>query len=414
MKVLSATTRGEWLAELPPALPLQAGQEPPPRPDPAKAEANRVLSELFYCDNLVVLAGLGTSLGVQPMTAGGPKAPTMAALWSRVEAQTNANSNYIGASFADLVKLIGHPPNDQNIEALLSRCRLAEAFFADKARQQVSRFVEFAEREIISATSFVSPNHPLPAHEQFLRRLARRSNRKQRAKLFTTNYDRCFEEAARQARLIVNDGFSYSVPATFEASNFNYDIVTRGSDGERQDFVPNLFHLYKVHGSIDWERDPHSNEVHKVSGAERPLLIYPRNSKYELAFEPPYLEMIAAFQSSLRQPNVGVLIVGFGFNDNHLAEPILSAVRSNLGLKLVVAGPFLAPYFVDGNLVPFPGETNKNSHLMKLASLARAGDARIALINETFDGLLPYVPDLVADSDREKHVARLRSLGQIV
>jgi hypothetical protein len=133
-----------------------------------------------------------------------------------------------------------------------------------------------------------------------------------------------------------------------------------------------------------------------------------------MAFEPPYLEMISAFQSSLRQPNVGVLIVGFGFNDNHLAEPILSAVRSNLALKLVVVGPFLAPYSLAENPVPVPGDANLNSHLAKMASLARAGDARISLINETFDGLLPYVPDLVADSDREKHVARLRNLGQVV
>jgi hypothetical protein len=214
--------------------------------------------------------------------------------------------------------------------------------------------------------------------------------------------------------LIVNDGFSYSLPATFEATNFNYDIVARGNDGERQDFIPNLLHLYKLHGSIDWERDERSNEVHKAANPKCPLLIYPRNSKYEMAFEPPYLEMIAAFQSSLRQSNVGVLIVGFGFNDNHLAEPILSAVRSNLGLKLAIVGPYLAPHAFQGGPVNGPGEASINSHLSKLAGLARAGDARISLINETFDGLLPYVPDLVAESDREKHVARLRGLGEAV
>jgi hypothetical protein len=414
MKVLSAMTQGEWLAELPPALPVLAGQEPTPRPDAAKAEANRVLSELFFCDNLLVLAGLGTSLSVQPWGPDGPTAPTMAALWSRVEAQTNAQSAQLGFGFAGLIAHIGHPSDDQNIEALLSRCRLAEAFFTDGDKERISAFVTLAEREIVTATNFVSPNHPLPVHEQFLRRLARRSNRKQRAKLFTTNYDRCFEEAARQARLIVNDGFSYTVPATFEASNFNYDIVSRGNDGERQDFIPNLLHLYKLHGSIDWARDPHSNEVHKIPGAPRPLLIYPRNSKYELAFEPPYLEMIAAFQNCLRQPNVGVLIVGFGFNDNHLAEPILSAVRSNLSLKLVVAGPYLAPHPHAGGPAPAPGEAIRNAHISKLAGLARAGDARISLINESFDGLLPYIPDLAAESDREKHVARLRNLGQVV
>jgi hypothetical protein len=131
-----------------------------------------------------------------------------------------------------------------------------------------------------------------------------------------------------------------------------------------------------------------------------------------MAFEPPYLEMISAFQSCLRQPNTGILIVGFGFNDNHLAEPILSAVRSNLGLKLVAVSPFLAPYNTPGNPVSAPGEAVTNPHLAKLVALAEAGDARISLINESFEGLLPHVPDLVAESDREKHVARLRNLGQ--
>lgn len=412
MKVLSATTNGVWLAGLPRAAPPPPGHEPVVRPDPAKAEANRVMSEIFHCDNLVVLTGLGTSLGVQPAVANGPKAPTMLDLWQRVEARTNAEADNLGFTFGELLVGISHSPDDRNIEALLSRCRLAEAFFAADNKARVTSFVALAEQEIVNATNFVGPNHPLPVHEQFLRRLARRSNRKQRAKLFTTNYDRCFEEAARQARLIVNDGFSYSLPATFEASNFNYDVVTRGTDGERQDFVPNLFHLYKVHGSIDWERAAGSSEVHKVASPTRPVLIYPRNSKYELAFEPPYLEMIAAFQSSLRQSNVGVLIVGFGFNDNHLAEPILSAVRSNLGLKLAVVGPRLAPYPVAGQEIASPGEADTNAHLLKLAALARAGDARISLINEAFDGLLPYVPDLVAESDKEKHVARLRGLGE--
>jgi len=369
------------------------------------------MSEIFHCDNLIVLAGLGTSLGVQPKAKNGPVAPTMGDLWAQVEAQT---PTHMGFSFKELLAWLNYTDDGKNIEALLSRCRLAEAFFPEDQKPTVSKFVALAEQVIARATDFIETNHALPVHEQFLRRLARRSSRKQRAKLFTTNYDRCFEEAARQARLFINDGFSFSVPATFDASNFNYDIVSRGSDGERQDYIPNLLHLYKVHGSIDWERDPDSKEVHKVAKSERPLLIYPRNSKYEMAFEPPYLEMIASFQNSLRQSNVGVLIVGFGFNDNHLAEPILSAVRSNLGLKLVVVGPRLAPYPVAGTDAPAPGEANTNQHLSQLARLARTGDARISLINESFNGLLPYVPDLVADSDREKHVARLRSLGKAV
>ncbi|QNK01373.1 SIR2 family protein [Dyella telluris] len=415
MQVLSAMTQGNWLAELP-ALPAGAVGNARPAifpPDSAVAEAKRVISELFYCENLVILAGLGTSLGVEPSKPGAAKAPTMWDLWVRVRDKTNAVADTLGFDFNALIQVIGYPQDETNIEALLSRCRMAEAVFNAEHKAKVAAFVALAEREIADATNFVVANHALPIHEQFLRRIARRSNRKQRAKLFTTNYDRCFEEAARQARLIVNDGFSYSIPSTFDAINFSYDIVTRGNDGERQDFVPNLFHLYKLHGSIDWERDPVSNEVHKVAGAAQPVLIYPRNSKYELAFEQPYLEMIAAFQAALRQPNVGVMVVGFGFNDNHLAEPIMSAIRSNLSLKLVVAGPYLAPHTVGGDPVPRPGEALINAHIRKLAQLAKAGDARLSMINESFNGLLAYVPDIVAQSDMEKHVARMRSLGQV-
>jgi homogentisate 1,2-dioxygenase len=52
------------------------------------------------------------------------------------------------------------------------------------------------------------------------------------------------------------------------------------------------------------------------------VLVYPRNTKYELAFEQPYIEMMSAFQAAIRQPETALLVVGFGFNDNHLAEPI--------------------------------------------------------------------------------------------
>lgn len=405
-------TQGEWLTILPPPPPTPAGPPAAHPADRAKAEVQRALSELFHCEHLIVLAGLGTSMGVEPSFVNGPTAPSMWDLWQRVEYQTDSHSSELGFNFNSLLSFIGHQETDTNIEALLSRCRLAQAFHTGNDQYRVTRFVELAEREIVEATRFVSVDHPLPTHQQFLRRLARRSQRKQRAKLFTTNYDKCFEEAARQARLIVNDGFSPSIPSTFDPMNFTYDLVSRGADGDRQEFVPNLFHLYKVHGSVDWELDASTREVRKVPSPARPLLIYPRNTKYELAFEPPYLEMIAAFQASLRLPNVGVLVVGFGFNDNHLAEPILSAVRSNLGLKLVVAGPRLAPSSSsDGSA--YAGEAALNVHLRTLAGLAKAGDARIALVNQTFDGLLPYIPDLAAESDREKHVARLRNLGQL-
>lgn len=383
-----------------------------PYEDKATAECKRALSDLLRCTNLIVLSGLGTSLCVQA-NAQGQKAPTMGDLWEAVrQKQDQAASPFSGIpNFAQLLALVRHPADKPDIEALLSKCKLAESFLEGDTRAHLSRFILLAELHIIRATSFVDVNHALPVHGEFLRRVARRSQRKPRAKVFTTNYDRCFEEAGRQGRYVVVDGFSQTDPATFDAIHFTYETVRRIGASEAMDPIPNLFHLYKLHGSVDWRRQHPSGEITKSDGHGSPVLVYPRNSKYELAFEQPYLEMISAFQAVLREPDTGLLVIGFGFNDNHLAEPIMSAMRSNLSLKMAVVSPRLAPWQTAAG--PVPGECGTNKHLGRLAALASAGDARITLVNCGFDQIVPLIPDVMAETDLEQHLARLRSLDAI-
>lgn len=399
MQVLTIETGGKWLADA-------ANGSNDEELGRAEREARRAVSDVFRCNNLVVLTGLGTSLCLKG-DDGKRLAPTMGDLWTRVRKEHEV---FDVPAWADLLRLVRHDPEEENLEALLSRCRLAEAFLDRDDLKHVQSFISLAEAEIYDAVNFLKPNHALPAHSEFLRRAGRRSNRKCRMKLFTTNYDRCFEEAGRQGRFVVIDGFSQTMPPTFDAVHFTYDIVRRDRDNDTQDFIPNVFHLYKLHGSIDWERDDASGEIHKVAGKPgKPLLIYPRNSKYELAFEQPYLEMIAALQAALREPNTGLLVVGFGFNDNHLSEPILSAIRSNLALKVVVVGPFLAPT-TGGNGTGHRGETASNGYLQRLQQLIEHGDARLGLLNCSFDELVGYIPDIAAESDLERHFERMRRL----
>lgn len=412
MLVFSSRTDGKWIA---PAPPPQSGENEGAATlleDRAIAEAKRALSDIVRCSNLIVLSGLGTSLCVPAAEVGGPKAPTMSDLWSAAESAQNMPTPP-GAkprrSFSEILQLIGYSSERKDIEAMLSRCRLAEAFLSGGDREEVSRFIEATESIIVDSTNFVKINHPLLVHSEFLRRIARRPKRKARAKIFTTNYDLCFEEAGRQGRYIVVDGFSHTWPPTFDAVHFTYETARRVGDSEALDPIPNVFHLYKLHGSIDWSRQEDSGEIMKWVNEGKPLLIYPRNSKYELAFEQPYLEMISAFQSALRQPDTGLLVVGFGFNDNHIAEPIMSAVRSNLAMKTVVVSPRLAPWSnADGE---GPGECVSNKHLEKLHKLVGAGDARISMIHCEFEQMVSMIPDMVAETDLEQHVARLRSIG---
>lgn len=416
MQVLSSKTNGQWLAVVPqlPSIPGAAQPAAPAPEDPAKAEARRALSDVMRCSNLVVLSGLGTSLCVQPAVANGPKAPTMWDLWQQIGALQDvaaAASNPVGPNFQHLLSLVGHPAAKTDIEALMSRCRLAESFLTGAQKDEVTKFVALAETHIMAATNFVAHNHPLPVHAEFLRRAARRPQRKSRMKVFTTNYDRCYEEAGRQGRYVVVDGFSHTVPPTFDAIHFSYETVRRLGDTESFEPIPNCFHLYKLHGSVDWQRQEPSGEITKWTAGGKPVLIYPRNSKYELAFEQPYLEMIGAFQTAVREPDTGLLVVGFGFNDNHLAEPIMSAIRSNLSMKIVVVSPGLAPW-TNGE-ANGPGECENNKYLGQLMSLAATGDARITLLNCGFEQMVPFVPDLAAETDLERHIARLRNIGAV-
>lgn len=414
MQILTYRNGGTWLEVKEP----QKDENGHTTLDPALAEINRNLSDCFRCTNLVVLTGLGTSLhvNVQPKApgesgervpqAGKRIAPTMANLWTECKAGCVE-------LFDEVIKLTNFPEEKgENIEALLSHCKVAEEFLSDGDKKtKVSELIAIAESTVRDCVRFLDVEDDVGLHADFLRRLVRRSTRKLRTKVFTTNYDLCFEYAARKGRYVIVDGFSHTTPQVFDSLYFSYDIVKRESSPDSHDFIPNVFHLYKLHGSVDWTKNKNSGEIEKDATTQSPLLIYPRNTKYELSFEQPYLEMMSAFQSALRQPDTGLLVLGFGFNDNHLAEPILSAINSNLHLKVVVCDPSLGPR-PDKDMVMRDGNDANHHYLSKLRYLIAHGDARLALISSTFEQTVPLMPDIAAETDLEQHYERIRLMRE--
>lgn len=393
MKIRSAYTSQLWLSPTPKDA-LHSENEIPER-DVATEQIQRSLSEVIRCQHLVVLSGLGTSLCLMDDSVP-PKrmAPTMPDLWQRVKDAYDPEDKGLWAKLLDSVR---HTISSENIEELLSACKIAENFLRDEELKKLQEFILLAEKEIRAAVNFLKNTDSLPVHSAFLQRIARRSSGKGRAKIFTTNYDLCFERAAKDGRFVVIDGFSPTLPPTFDPVYFTYDIVRRRADGDASAFIPNVFHLYKLHGSIDWERN--EGDIEKKHNTDKPLLIYPRSSKYEQAFSQPYLEMMAALQTALREPNTGLMIVGFGFNDNHIAEPILSAIRSNLDLKVVIVDPFLEAALA---------KAEANKHLKIIMQLMDQGDARLTFLNGTFEDVARDIPDMAAETDLEKHMTRMR------
>ena len=360
----------------------------------AASQLERLLAESLTSENLIILTGLGTSLCVKDV-ANNSLAPTMQVLWDAAKSKTK--------NFDKLLAKVNHPklPSTEwkiDLETLLSRCQMSAELSGDS---DILGFISETEAMIAEMCDFLnllSPGTGLPVHESFLRKIAKRPTRLPRTKLFTTNYDLCFETAAATAGFIMIDGFSHTNPQGFDGIHFDYDIVRRENESEVPLFVPNVLQLLKLHGSVDWDRGP-DGQVRRQTKPKKPVIIYPRAGKFESSYNQPYFEMISRFQSALRAPNTSLLIVGFGCNDAHLVGPMDSALRSNASLKVVAVGPKY--------------ETERPTFIQILDSLIDAGDRRLTLIATGFEELSGAIPDLQAQTENEQHQTRLRKVPMV-
>lgn len=352
----------------------------------ARDELKSFLLSSLQMQHVVVLAGSGTSLGQVT------KGPSMWTLWDYCindNPGSGTEARVTSLTAAKVITEIGFDLATEkgNIEALLSHC---EAYLQVKNSADVTSFITESKKVILEKCSeFIDPADPsqLAAHRTFLHRLSRRRVRDSRLKLFTTNYDLCFETAAGKQGLVVLDGFSFTQPRQFDPRFFLYDIVRRPTTGDEIGTpLEGVFHMYKLHGSVDWSRKA-DNEivVEQNPTPDSACLIYPAKGKYQQSYVQPHLELISQYFSVLREPNTCLIVIGFGFNDDHLSEPILAAVRTNPHLRLIVVNPSA------DSLTQQSFEQNK--YWITLFDLAKQGED-VWLIKARFGDFAEMIPDL--------------------
>ena len=348
---------------------------------------NTLLKSL-QMQNLVVLAGSGCSYEV-----GGP---SMNSLWSAI---VEGDCKTLAKSVSETVK---YDLTKGNIEAFLSQVEAASFL----QNQDVDNFLNYAKKIILEKmTSFLNltNNEKLEAHETFLRRLSRRRIRDKRLRVFTTNYDLCFEQAASNINCVVIDGFSFTAPRRYDPKYFDYDIVRRSrSSDDNWNYLEGVFLLYKLHGSVNWEKMNNDIIENKMPDPQKACIIYPAKGKYQESYSQPYIESISQYLASLRESNTCVLVMGFGFNDDHLSEPLLSAIRSNPSLRLIIIDPFVKEN---------AEKEDKNIYLKKLLELSFKGED-IWFINDTFNGFAYKIPDLKTLTPAERLYKELKGVMQ--
>ena len=149
MKFISASTGPTWASTAAspnsPKLENDKAQE-------MKAKLEQIFTEILVSENLMVLAGLGSTMCIKD-AAGKPLAPTMGQLWDRAKAKD-------AARFEDVKTRVKYkaPPEGDNIEVLLSHCQLVSTL--EPEDKLVSTFISDVETSIVRACRFVGDGDP--------------------------------------------------------------------------------------------------------------------------------------------------------------------------------------------------------------------------------------------------------------
>ncbi|BCQ38006.1 hypothetical protein ERHA54_06090 [Erwinia rhapontici] len=349
---------------------------------------NDLLLRSLQFPNLSFFAGSGTSLG----EVGGPSMWDLwkCSMWENPETSEEGVLSEIAAAVS--AKVMYLESQNPNIEHFLSNCESYLAFHQDA---QVQEFLNRVRGIILDkCRSFITTgNCNLSAYRNLLQKMARRRVRDPRLKIFTTNYDLTFETAASELGMVVIDGLSYTGNRRFDGKYFNYDIVKR--DDNEHDFVEGVFQLLKIHGSVSWIR--RDNQIYEDLNpdAENACLIYPAKGKYQQAFIQPHLELLSRFLDTLRKSNNCLVISGFGFNDDHLSEPIYSAIKSNPSMRLIIID------FRCASNIYNSGENGSSKYWGLLKELSSSG-YDIHFINSSFSDFVNIVPNLKALTPAEQ------------
>lgn len=351
---------------------------------PTINDANEIKRRIYFeffkkpFKNLLILSGAGSSMDVGGLSMG--------QLWDKAQEKYQIDNDTDG--FKIIRKEVNYNSGKKDLEALLSQIDGFAKFSGDKEielgnqKKKLSSIKDELFELIKTHCTIKKPDEIFP-HKTFLEKLLQRKQTSPRVKVFTLNYDLLFEYAATEVNAIVIDGFSFTIPRTFSGRFFDYDIVQReGSKLQEEDnFIERVFHLHKLHGSLDWERTDSDKKVRIKDNPDKPLMVYPRDAKYEDSYEQPFFEMMARFQRNLRLNNDTLLIcVGYSFNDKHINAVIEEALNQNPGFRLAVIDPSF-------------DNDNVSSAMTNIKKEALESE-RILMVSETFTDFAKHFPEI--------------------
>lgn len=154
--------------------------------------------------------------------------------------------------------------------------------------------------------------------------------------IFSLNYDLVLENSFNQPTAkILDNGFSERTISgetnRYWAADFNNPLS------------PTKINLYKLHGSIDWEYNPDSEDIQikeDIDDGREPLIIFGSYSKM-LSFD-PFLYILSEFRTLLSKATLFV-VIGYSFHDKYINNLLIQQLSINteedIPKRLIIVDP---------------------------------------------------------------------------
>lgn len=187
--------------------------------------------------------------------------------------------------------------------------------YAGESFKNIGRLIDVIEKELprwVTLGSYTKASY-YKGFERFQSELT------YAIRLFSLNYDLCLEKNVT----CVETGFLGDEP--WDGNRFNK------TDNEEETPI----YLYKLHGSIDWERTNDQLKKSEQSGI-KPDIIFGTDVKLQAI--DPYLFYLYEFRKYAQSSEI-IVIIGYSFNDSHINDLIRQAMETDKNKKIISVSP---------------------------------------------------------------------------
>ena len=294
-------------------------------------------NEFSYCENLHFLIGSGCSRNAIPLM--------------------NNTFENIRSNYEEVRKLYEKYSGENDLESFMSWLATAMKFFPEESSNykkyekvyttikkeflksiylnlfRNEKELEAEDEEKITLQNYIKFYSEIFSH--------RRYKNLQPINVFTTNYDLFNEIALETLKIHYTDGFSGVVNRTFNPSMFHIRLVDEENRyKEKWNPIRQYVKLYKIHGSLNWQFDEKNNTITQRNldlDDTSNVVIFPTIQKHFETQQTPYSELFREFTINLQKKNSTLIVLGYGFGDEHINQLIAQALYYE-DFKLIIFG----------------------------------------------------------------------------